>query len=86
MTTLDKREQYLSDVLTAFKEGDMSMAEVLKAIRKRKPNQAKIDGAKDFAKLIAEGNVEEAFSRYRFGLKNVRTRRRRSTSTNGKSA
>jgi hypothetical protein len=86
MTTLDKREQYLSDVLTAFKEGDMSMAEVLKAIRKRKPNQAKVDGAKEFAKLVSEGKVEEAFGRYRFGLKNVRPRRRRNTQTNGKSA
>lgn len=77
MTTLDERKQYLTGVLESFKAGKLSMEEVLQAIRKRKPNQAKLDGAKEFARLIAEGRFEEAFTKYRFGLKNVRTRRRR---------
>ncbi|MCW5933774.1 MAG: hypothetical protein KIT45_05640 [Fimbriimonadia bacterium] len=77
MTTLDKRDQYLTDVLIAFKEGDLDMSDTIKAIRKRKPNQAKVDGAKEFAQLITTGRIEEAFGKYRFGLKNVRARRAR---------
>jgi hypothetical protein len=48
----------------------------VKALRKRKPNQAKVEGAKEFAKLIMDGKIEEAFAKYRFGLKDVRKRRK----------
>jgi LDH2 family malate/lactate/ureidoglycolate dehydrogenase len=80
----DRRSAYIEGILKAFKAGEIDMADAIKAIRRRKPNQAKLDGAQEFAKLIMDGKVEEAFAKYRFGLKNVRQRRR--SSKNGKSA
>lgn len=75
----DQRSTYIEGILKAFKAGDIGMAEAVKAIRKRKPNQAKVDGAKEFAQLIMQGKVEEAFAKYRFGLKDVRPRRRKAS-------
>ncbi|MFN7017758.1 MAG: hypothetical protein ACK4RG_00600 [Fimbriimonadales bacterium] len=80
----DRRGKYIEGILKAFKAGEIDMAEAIKSIRRRKPNQAKIDGAQEFAKLIMDGKIEEAFAKYRFGLKNVRQRKR--GSKNGKSA
>ncbi|MCS7273377.1 MAG: hypothetical protein NZ550_04420 [Fimbriimonadales bacterium] len=71
----DQRSAYIEGILRAFKAGEIDMAEAIKAIRRRKPNQAKIEGAREFAKLILEDRIEEAFAKYRFGLKNVRQRR-----------
>lgn len=79
----DQRSAYIEGILRAFKAGEIDMAEAVKAIRRRKPNQAKLEGAREFAKLILENRIEEAFTKYRFGLKNVRQRR---SSKNGKSA
>jgi hypothetical protein len=73
---------YIEGILKAFKAGEIDMAEAIKAIRRRKPNSAKIEGAQEFAKLVQEGKYEEAFAKYRFGLKNVRRPR---GSRNGKS-
>ncbi|NUL82880.1 MAG: hypothetical protein HUU60_09190 [Armatimonadetes bacterium] len=80
MPQVDDRRSYLSSLLKQFKEGQLSMDEALNAIRKRKPNQAKMDGAKQFAKMIADGKFDEAFAKYRFGLKNVRGPRRKKKS------
>lgn len=79
---MDRRSAYIEGILKAFKAGEIDMAEAVKAIRRRKPNSAKIEGAQEFAKLIQEGKYEEAFAKYRFGLKNVRRPR---GSRNGKS-
>lgn len=79
---MDRRSVYIEGILKAFKAGEIDMAEAVKAIRRRKPNSAKIDGAQEFAKLIQEGKYEEAFAKYRFGLKNVRRPR---SARNGKS-
>ncbi|GBC89464.1 hypothetical protein HRbin14_00187 [bacterium HR14] len=73
----DQRSAYIEGILKAFKAGEIDMAEAIKAIRKRKPNQAKVEGAKEFAKLVMEGKIEEAFAKYRFGLKDVRQRRKK---------
>ncbi len=73
----DQRSAYIEGILKAFKAGEIDMAEAIKAIRKRKPNQAKVEGAKEFAKLVMEGKIEEAFAKYRFGLKDVRQRKRK---------
>ncbi|GIV08411.1 MAG: hypothetical protein KatS3mg020_0045 [Fimbriimonadales bacterium] len=80
----DQRSTYIEGILKAYKAGEIDMADAVKAIRRRKPNQAKLDGAQEFAKLIMDGKIEEAFAKYRFGLKNVR--QRRSRSDNRKSA
>jgi hypothetical protein len=80
--TMDRRSLYIEGILKAFKAGEIDMAEAIKAIRRRKPNSAKIEGAQEFAKLVQEGKYEEAFAKYRFGLKNVRRPR---GSRNGKS-
>lgn len=79
---MDTRETYIKGILKAFKAGEIDMAEAVKAIRRRKPNSAKIEGAQEFARLIHEGKYEEAFAKYRFGLKNVRQPR---STRNGKS-
>lgn len=79
---MDRRSLYIEGILKAFKAGEIDMAEAIKAIRRRKPNSAKIEGAQEFAKLVQEGKYEEAFAKYRFGLKNVRRPR---GSRNGKS-
>lgn len=79
---MDRRSVYIEGILKAFKAGEIDMADAVKAIRRRKPNSAKIEGAQEFAKLIQEGKYEEAFAKYRFGLKNVRQPR---GSRNGKS-
>lgn len=71
----DRRSAYIEGILKAYKAGEIDMAEAIKAIRRRKPNQAKLDGAKEFAKLVMEGKVDEAFAKYRFGLKDVRPRK-----------
>lgn len=73
----DQRSAYIEGILKAFKAGEIDMAEAIKAIRKRKSNQAKVEGAKEFAKLVMEGKIEEAFAKYRFGLKDVRQRRKK---------
>ncbi|CUU38041.1 MAG: hypothetical protein K6U12_08865 [Armatimonadetes bacterium] len=73
----DQRSAYIEGILKAFKAGEIDMAEAIRAIRKRKPNQAKVEGAKEFAKLVMEGKIEEAFAKYRFGLKDVRQRRKK---------
>ncbi len=73
----DARTAYIEGILKAFKAGEIDMAEAIRAIRRRKPNQAKIDGAKEFAQLVMEGKIEEAFNKYRFGLKDVRPRRQK---------
>lgn len=75
----DQRSAYIEGILKAFKAGEIDMAEAVKAIRKRKPNQAKVEGAKEFAQLIMSGKIEEAFAKYRFGLKDVRQRRRKAS-------
>jgi len=72
----DERTAYMEGILKAFKAGEIDMAEAIKALRRRKPNQAKVEGAKEFAKLVMEGKIEEAFTKYRFGLKDVRKRRK----------
>lgn len=74
----DQRSAYIEGILKAFEAGEIDMAEAIKAIRKRKPNQAKVEGAKEFARLVMEGKIEEAFAKYRFGLKDVRQRRKKS--------
>lgn len=79
---MDTRETYIKGILMAFEAGEIDMEQAVKAIRRRKPNSAKIEGAQEFAKLIQEGKYEEAFAKYRFGLKNVRRPR---SSRNGKS-
>jgi hypothetical protein len=79
---MDLRETYIKGILKAFKAGDIDMEQAVKAIRRRKPNSAKIEGAQEFARLIQEGKYEEAFAKYRFGLKNVRQPR---NTRNGKS-
>jgi hypothetical protein len=79
---MDLRETYIKGILKAFKAGDIDMEQAVKAIRRRKPNSAKIEGAQEFARLIQEGKYEEAFAKYRFGLKNVRQPR---STRNGKS-
>jgi hypothetical protein len=79
---MDRRGMHIEGILKAFKAGEIDMAEAIKAIRRRKPNSAKIEGAQEFAKLVQEGKYEEAFAKYRFGLKNVRRPR---GSRNGKS-
>lgn len=73
----DQRSAYIEGILKAFKAGEIDMAEAIRAIRKRKPNQAKVEEAKEFAKLVMEGKIEEAFAKYRFGLKDVRQRRKK---------
>lgn len=80
---MDRRSMYIEGILKAFKAGEIDMADAVKAIRRRKPNSAKIEGAHEFAKLIQEGKHEEAFAKYRFGLKNVRRPR---SPRNGKSS
>ena len=79
---MDLRETYIKGILKAFQAGDIDMEQAVKAIRRRKPNSAKIEGAQEFARLIQEGKYEEAFAKYRFGLKNVRQPR---STRNGKS-
>jgi hypothetical protein len=72
---MDRRGAYIEGILKAFQAGEINMTEAIKAIRRRKPNSAKIEGAQEFAKLIQAGKYEEAFAKYRFGLKNVRRSR-----------
>ena len=72
----DERTAYIEGILKAFKAGEIDMAEAVKALRKRRPNQKKVEGAKEFAQLIMEGKIEEAFAKFRFGLKDVRKPRK----------
>jgi hypothetical protein len=40
----DRRSAYIEGILKAFKAGEIDMADAIKAIRRRKPNQAKLAG------------------------------------------
>jgi len=71
---IDERTAYIEATLKAYKAGELDTATAVKTLRKRKPNQSKIEGAMEFAQLVIDGRVEEALEKYRFGLKDVRKR------------
>jgi len=70
----DERTALIETTLMAYKAGEIDTETAIRTLRKRKPHQSKIEGAKEFARLVIEGKIEEALEKYRFGLKDVRKR------------